>query len=181
LSLEGLRGGHFWQLLTFQFLHGGFVHLFLNSWAIFVFGRPVESALGKGRMLSLYFLSGIFGGLVQMALAWFLPETFGAPIVGASAGAFGLVAAFAVMFPDQPLLLLVAFVIPVKMRARTMLWVSVAIAVLGILAVVLKIWQSNIGHAAHLGGIAVGFALAHWFSRGYRSRPIIGLPGRIVR
>ena len=51
LSLDGLQAGHVWQLLTYQFMHGGFWHIFLNCWAIFVFGRAVETALGKGRML----------------------------------------------------------------------------------------------------------------------------------
>ena len=113
LSLDGLQAGHVWQLLTYQFLHGGFWHIFLNCWAIFVFGRAVETALGKGRMLTLYFLSGVVGGLVQMLCAWLMPEHFGdVAVVGASAGAFGLVAAFAVLFPDQRLVMLLFFIIP---------------------------------------------------------------------
>src|SRR5881396_2998042 len=47
LSVEGLRHGYVWQLITFQFMHGGWLHLLLNCWAIFVFGRDVEDALGK--------------------------------------------------------------------------------------------------------------------------------------
>src|SRR5260370_5612004 len=67
LSIEGLRHGFIWQLLTFQFMHGGWLHLFLNCWAIYVFGRAVEDALGGGPFLRLYLLSGIVGGLIQMA------------------------------------------------------------------------------------------------------------------
>ncbi len=156
LSLDGLRSGHYWQLLTYQFMHGGFLHLFLNSWAIFVFGRPVESALGKGRMLGLYLSSGVIGGLLQMFCSWVWPEHFGTwPIVGASAGAFGLVAAFAVLAPNQRLLMLLFFVIPLAMRAKTLLWLSVGLAVAGII-----IPYGNIGHAAHLGGIITGFIVA---------------------
>src|ERR1035438_7090750 len=47
LSVEGLRHGFVWQLLTYQFLHGGWLHLLFNCWAIFVFGREVENTLGR--------------------------------------------------------------------------------------------------------------------------------------
>ncbi len=174
LSLDGLRSGHVWQLLTYQFMHGGFWHIFLNCWAIFVFGRVVETALGKTRMLTLYFLSGVVGGLVQMLCAWLLPEQFGdGGVVGASAGAFGLVAAFAVLFPDQRLVMLLFFIIPLVMRARTLLWLSVALAILGILLPWFGVnFMGNIAHAAHLGGILTGFLFAH-FARGFRLPPII--------
>lgn len=174
LSLDGLRAGHVWQLLTYQFMHGGFWHIFLNCWAIYVFGRAVEATLGKRRMLILYFLSGVMGGLLQMLLAWLMPEHFGAEaVVGASAGAFGLVAAFAVLFPDQRLVMLLFFIIPLIMRARTLLWLSVALAVLGILLPYFGIGlMGNIAHAAHLGGILTGFLYAHWM-RGFRMPPFI--------
>src|SRR5216683_8422179 len=100
LSLEGLRHGYVWQLITYQFMHGGVIHLLLNCWAIFVFGREVEAALGRKSFLTLYFCSGVIGGLFQAALGKALagmlynPSYLG-PTVGASAGAFGLVAAFA--------------------------------------------------------------------------------------
>lgn len=68
LSLDGLRAGHVWQLLTYQFMHGGFWHIFLNCWAIFVFGRVIEATMGKRRMLTLYFLSGIMGRIVANVL-----------------------------------------------------------------------------------------------------------------
>src|SRR5438094_6852304 len=66
LSLGGISHGYAWQLVTFQFMHGGPIHLLLNCWAIFVFGREVEEALGRKTFLTLYLSSGILGGLVQM-------------------------------------------------------------------------------------------------------------------
>ncbi len=183
LSLDGLRAGHVWQLLTYQFMHGGFWHIFFNCWAIYVFGRALETTLGKGRMLTLYFLSGVMGGLVQILCSWLLPEPsmmpehFGASaVVGASAGAFGLVAAFAVLFPDQRLVMLLFFIIPLVMRARTLLWLLVALAVLGILLPYFGIGiMGNIAHAAHLGGIITGFIFAQCV-RGFRTPPFIGSP-----
>src|SRR5438874_13477240 len=172
LSVEGLRHGYVWQLITFQFMHGGLLHLLFNCWAIFVFGREVEEALGKRAFLTLYFCSGIIGGLVQ-ALAGVLAENFGSlnlalrfggPVVGASAGAFGLVAAFAVLYPERPLMLLLFFIIPVNMRAKFLLLVSALIAIFGI-----AFPAGNVAHAAHLGGMLTGIVFVryavHWHFR----------------
>src|SRR3954467_11769715 len=91
LSLEGLRQGYVWQLLTYQFLHGGWAHLLLNCWALFVFGRGVEWAIGNTRFLVLYLCSGVIGGLLQVLVSLLWPDYFGGAAVGASAGVFGVV------------------------------------------------------------------------------------------
>src|SRR5262245_11377295 len=62
LSLDGLRQGYVWQLLSYQFLHGGWLHLLLNCWAIYIFGKEVEETFGKVQFLLLYFSGGIVGG-----------------------------------------------------------------------------------------------------------------------
>src|SRR5947209_3521294 len=99
LSPEGLRQGYVWQLLTFQFMHANFTHLLLNCLAIYIFGTGVEQALGRKSFYALYFSSGTFGGLVQVALGLLFKGTmFNAPVLGASAGAFGLTAAFALLY-----------------------------------------------------------------------------------
>src|ERR1700722_12329615 len=149
LSLDGLRQGYVWQLLTFQFMHGGWIHIILNSLAIFFFGRPVETVLGSRRFIGLYLVSGIIGGLVQMLFALVMPS-FDIPVVGASAGAMGLVAAFAVINWTERFTLLFYF-IPITMNGKTLLWASLGLAVLGMLNV-----KSNIANAAHLGGIVAG-------------------------
>ena len=64
LSVGGLRHGFVWQLLTYQFMHGGWLHLLLNCWAIYVFGREVETTLGRGSFLTLYFSSTRRPGVV---------------------------------------------------------------------------------------------------------------------
>src|SRR5882757_7250740 len=99
LSLPGLQRGFVWQLLTYQFMHGGPMHLILNCWALFMFGRGVEWAVGKTRFLILYLSSGIIGGLLQMLACLLWPHYFGetstgapAAVVGASAGVSGVVA-----------------------------------------------------------------------------------------
>ena len=161
LSVNGLKHGHVWQLLTFQFMHAGWIHLLLNCWAIFMFGREVEESLGRKSFLTLYFTSGIIGGLFQTLFGVLLGGAFAASVVGASAGAFGLVAAFAVLYPERPLMLLLFFIIPINMRAKFLLLFSGIIAVLGILFP-----ADNVAHAAHLGGMLTGILFVryviHW-------------------
>ena len=173
LSVDGLRQGFIWQLLTYQLMHGGLLHLLLNCWAIYVFGREVEETLGRNRFLTLYFTSGVIGGLFQALAGVLLRGHFAAPVVGASAGAFGLVAAFAVLYPERPLMLLLFFIIPVNMRAKFLLLFSALLAVFGIVFP-----ADNIAHAAHLGGMITGIVFVryaihwHWqWPRLRRARP----------
>ena len=163
LSLEGLRHGYLWQLLSFQFLHGGIFHLLINSWGIYVFGRPVEQALGQRRFLQLYLLSGIFGGLFHVLGSLVFPSHFGAvytSVVGASAGLFGLIAAFATLFPHQELTVYLFFVLPVTVTARVLLGVSAGIGLLGVLLA-----GDNVAHGAHLGGMAMGVLFVRYLMR----------------
>jgi membrane associated rhomboid family serine protease len=159
LSLAGLKHGYVWQLLTFQFMHAGWMHIIFNSLAIYFFGRPVEIALGRRHFLALYLLSGVIGGLVQMLFARLLPSFDGA-VVGASAGASGLVAAFAMLHWEERFSLLIYF-IPVNMTGKTLLAVSLVLAFLGILTP-----NSGIANAAHLGGILTGAYYVRLFIQG---------------
>lgn|ERR1022692_178036 len=161
LSLEGLRRGYVWQLLTFQFLHAGWLHLILNCWALYMFGRDVEWTLGKARFITLYFSSGVVGGLFQEFVALIWPHYFGSAVVGASAGIFGVVSAFAMLFPERPLMLLILFVIPLKMRAKYLLLINLLLTALG-LSFPKSFFGGNVAHAAHLGGILTGLAFIRW-------------------
>lgn len=157
LSLGGLEQFRIWQLVTFQFMHSthDWLHIIFNSLAIFFFGRPVEMVLGRARFLALYLSSGIIGGVVQTLFALSF-KSFDAPVVGASAGAYGLVAAFAVLNWEESFTLLIYF-FPVTMRGRTLLWVSIGLAVLGLITP-----GSGVANGAHLGGILTGFVCARY-------------------
>ena len=156
LSKEGVEQGFVWQLVTYQFMHAGWLHWLLNSWAIYVFGRELESMLGGRRFLALVFSSGIVGGVFQVLTAMVWPALFGGQVVGASACAFGLVAAFAMIFPERELTMLIFFIIPVRMRAKTLLIFSAVLAVAGIVFSE-SILGGNVANAAHLGGMAMGW------------------------
>jgi membrane associated rhomboid family serine protease len=153
LSADGLKHGHVWQLITFQFLHaplqqGGIFHILGNCFTIYVFGLAVEEAIGRFSFVKLYLLSGTIGGLFQMAAYLLWPTHFGSSVVGASAGAFGLVAAFCALFPQRPLSL---FFVPIEFRAITLLWLSIGGTLVGMF---LK--NSTVAHCAHMGGILTG-------------------------
>jgi membrane associated rhomboid family serine protease len=184
LDPDDVMKGWVWQLLTFQLLHGGSLHLLINCAMLYIFGRPVENAIGRGNFLKLYFGGGTFGGLLQIAFSLVFKEHFGyresfgwPPVLGASAGVFGLIAAFATLNSETPITMLLAFIIPVTMKAKYLLLVEVVLAVLGMLDA-----RSGIAHAAHLGGMIAGFLYIrhvsqcqwHWprFGRSFRRRPL---------
>ncbi len=159
MSLEGMRAGHWWQLLTYQFLHGGFIHILFNCLLISVMGKILEAYFGKWRFLGLYILSGVVGGLIEL----YVLKRHGTDslVLGASAGAAGLVASFATLFPFERLKVLLLFVIPVAMSARTLLWLSIVISVVGMTGII----PGNIAHAAHLGGLVFGILATKFLMR----------------
>jgi membrane associated rhomboid family serine protease len=167
LSLGGLQHGFIWQFLTYQFMHGGLLHLVVNLWAIYVFGTEVELALGRRSFLTLYLGSGIIGGIVQTLAALAFQGEFALPVVGASAAAFGLAAAFALLFPDR--LLLLFFVIPI--RAKYLLVISGLLTIYG-----LMFPGGNIAHAAHLGGILFGLFYVRYAAQWNWRWPSFKLP-----
>jgi membrane associated rhomboid family serine protease len=151
-----------WQLITYSFLHGGVSHIAFNMLALWMFGGPVENALGVRRYTFYYFACVLGAAFAQLAVMhFFQPQDF-YPTLGASGGVFGLLLAFAILYPQAKVFL---FFIPVPVPAR--------IAVVGymILELVLGVTgtQAGVAHFAHLGGALVGIVLiAIW--RAQRSR-----------
>jgi membrane associated rhomboid family serine protease len=187
LSLDGLKAGYLWQLVTYQFMHVGWTHLLFNCLAIFVFGRDVEATLGRKPYLALYLSSGVVGGLVQSLAGLISMDRFGGPVVGASAAAFGLAAAFALLYPNQ--ILLAYFIIPI--RAKYVLLISAVVAVIGLVSGLFGPVDPNTvhyAHAAHLGGMLSGILFIryamHWHwprfrgARGQPSRHLVKVPSR---
>jgi membrane associated rhomboid family serine protease len=161
LSTDGLGSGYVWQLFSYQFMHANFFHLLVNGIIIFFFGRALEETLGRREFLKVYLGCGVAGGLLQVLFAVMLPGHFGGVVVGASAAGLGLVAAFARMFPERQITLLIFFVIPVSFRAKFLLWGFLALSIFGII-----VPADNVAHAAHLGGLAAGVAYVHFVVRG---------------
>ena len=154
LSTAGIGRGWIWQLLSFQFLHFGGLHFVMNMFGLFIFGRAVEDVIGKKDFYLLYLGSGVVGGLMQLLLGLLFPMQFGVPVMGASAGVFGLVAAYAILNPEKEILLF--FVLPI--RARHFLWIAGGISIFYILVPA----DPGIAHGAHLGGLLGGVAYIRW-------------------
>jgi membrane associated rhomboid family serine protease len=158
LSVNGISRGKVWQLLTFQFLHSTPMpwHVLFNCLGLYFFGRPVEEALGGKRFLSLYFLSGTMGGLLQVLLTLILPRHEDIPVVGASAGVCGMIAIFCTLYPMQELTTWIAF-FPINIRARYLLIFLTLLSLFGAF-----VPFDGIAHAAHLGGILTGIVYVRW-------------------
>jgi membrane associated rhomboid family serine protease len=158
LSIPGLKRGYLWQLVTYLFVHGSPAHIFLNMLGLYFMGPETERAVGSRHFLILYFLSGILGGIGWL----FIADAPWAVCIGASGAVFGVIGAFAALFPQRPVTLLVLFVLPVTMKAW-MLAVSLAVVELVFL---LGTPQHGIAYAAHLAGGVAGYVYALALFRG---------------
>lgn len=149
-----------WQLISYGFLHGGFMHLFFNMFALLMFGAEIERLWGSRRFATYYFTCLAGAGLVQLVVATLAVQSGSPPYptVGASGGMFGLLLAFGMMFPNRQVLLLIP---PIPMKASTLV---IAYGALELLMGVLRT-QSGVAHFAHLGGMAFGFFLIQYWRR----------------
>jgi membrane associated rhomboid family serine protease len=176
----GVLQGRIWEFLTFQFLHDNFGHVFFNSFAIYIFGPFVERWWGTRRFIAYYLLCGVAGGVFYSLLLviGLLPKSgFETPLVGASAGVFGLIFAVYRLAPDVKVRLLFP---PISLTMRQMAMALAAFAVLMILGGMLipGARLNSGGEAGHLGGAIMGLILMNrpeWLGRPGRIR------GRVVR
>jgi membrane associated rhomboid family serine protease len=142
---------HFWQLFTYMFLHGGFFHLLFNMFVLLMFGSEIERMWGKREFLRYYFITGVGAAIVYSLATFIIPSLNPTiPTIGASGAIFGILVAFAMLFPNR--LIYLYFLFPIKAKH------------LVILFVVLELWatitysDSGIANVAHLGGMLVGYA-----------------------
>ncbi|MBQ8270327.1 MAG: rhomboid family intramembrane serine protease [Bacteroidaceae bacterium] len=165
---------HPYQLVTYMFMHGGFTHLFVNMFSLYMFGCVLENVWGAKRFLIFYFVTGIGAAFVQelvqyiyygMYLAQYDFVNIGVAVVpmneylnlwqtvGASGAVYGILLAFAMMFPNEKM-----FIIPIPFPIKAMYFVMIFI-VLELLLGVSNNASDNVAHFAHLGGMLFGFLL----------------------
>lgn len=149
-ALEPLGHGFYpWQLITYQFMHGGLWHIFFNLFALWMFGAELETLWGSRKFLIYYLLSGIGAGLTQLYISPLLGAS--GPTVGASGAIFGILVAFALTFPNRPIFMFPLFIpIPAK-------YFVLGFAALQIFSGFTS--SDNVAYFAHLGGAAMGFLL----------------------
>jgi len=149
LSVEGVLNGRFWQFISYAFLHGSFIHLLLNMLGLFFLGPELERTMGTRPFLLMFLFCSVLGGL-----GWFfLTYPYEGICVGASGGIFGLIGAFAGLFPHRQLTLLIFFVLPVTMPA----WLLAVLFGLMQLVFLLNPGASGVAYSAHLAGGIAGF------------------------
>ena len=147
---DGFLSGKLWTLVTYACLHEGPWHLVLNLLAIFFMGRALEDDLGP-KMMTWLTLAGAASG----ALLWFVFNIDGGGLVGASAIAMAFVTTFCLRRPEQPITLLLFFVIPCTLKPKWILWSLLGIETYGFLFSELN-GSSGVAHSAHLGGMLAG-------------------------
>ena len=150
LSRSGLLDGQLWRLVSYIFLHDprSIWHILLNMLMLFIFGREIEGILGTRRFMCLYLGCGILAGLGWLIIS----GRASAYCIGASGAVFGILGTFAALFPARRITLLLFFVLPVTMSARTMAMAMGAISLFSLMG-----GDGNIAHAAHLAGGVVGY------------------------
>lgn len=144
-----------WQFVSYMFLHGGFSHIFFNMFALWMFGVELERLWGTREFLKYYFLTGIFAGL---STALFSLGSI-IPTIGASGAIYGILAAYALFFPDRYVYMY--FLFPIKMK-----YLALILGLLEFFSAYNQA-QSGIAHAAHLGGMIIGFFYLRYKYRQY--------------
>ncbi|MBN2088645.1 rhomboid family intramembrane serine protease [candidate division KSB1 bacterium] len=138
-----------WKLLSYLFLHFELLHLFFNMFMLWMFGTEVEAALKPEKFLKLYIFSGVGAGLFQM----FFNSSVHDIVIGASGAVYGVMMAFAVLFKDHIITLLLFFIFPVRMKAKVLIPLLIGSSI-----VLFMFWGENsrVAHMAHLGGAICG-------------------------
>lgn len=205
-SLWFPKNEHFqlWQIVTHMFMHGGFMHILFNMYALWAFGTPLEQIWGKGKFFFFYFSAGLGAALIHTLVNYYyfnegmqalveqgynqaeilnilsqgkydtswanvisestLQNFIGSymtPAVGASGAIYGVLVAFAMMFPNAELMLIF---LPIPIKAKYFIPVIIALDLFsGVTGY--SIFGQGIAHFAHLGGALFGFIMMWYWKR----------------
>jgi membrane associated rhomboid family serine protease len=145
-----IQGLQVWQLATYMFLHGGLFHLLFNMLALWMFGVELERTWGTRLFAKYYAITGVGAGVcVVLAGLLFGGVSYEIPTVGASGAIYGVLLAFALYFPNRPILLYMLFPVPAKYAVMIMGGIAFLASADGA--------GSGVSNVAHLGGLVVGY------------------------
>ncbi len=195
LYLPGSKNFEPYQIITHLFMHGNFGHIFLNMFALWMFGYSLENVWGPRKFLIFYLITGLGAALVHtgvtywetmnlknelLQMNYFAPELqsyvedgnippnrysrtlerylwkYDTPTVGASGAVFGVLLAFGMMFPNQPIY--IYFLLPIKAKYFVIIY-----GVLELYNGIAHDRDGNIAHFAHLGGMLFGYLLIKYW------------------
>ena len=144
---------HFWQPVTYLFLHGGLFHIVFNMLALWMFGVELERLWGSKAFIKYYFVTGI-GAAVTVLFVSLLPiasadQMYYSVTIGASGAVYGVLLAFGLCYPDRPIYMYFLFPVPAKYF----------VMIIGAIIFFSSINDTNSGvsHEAHLGGLLAGY------------------------
>ena len=174
-ALNFWKGGDFypWQLVTYMFLHGGFSHILVNMFMLWMFGRGLEYDLGSKKFLIYYLVCGIGAGLIQLGVNWaeysiahnggdlvLAGRLSRASTIGASGAVYGILLAVGMLRPNDRVMLIFP---PIVMKMKWMIIICVVIE----LFAGISGRMDSVAHFAHLGGMLWGFLLLwYWKKKG---------------
>lgn len=131
----------YWQIVTYMFVHGSFLHILFNMLGLFIFGIQLEREMGSSEFLLFYFVTGIGTGLVSLALD--------ANVIGASGAIYALLLAFATYFPYSRIY--IWGILPLKAPVAVLLFAGIS------LFFQFSGMAAGIAHFAHLAGLVIGY------------------------
>jgi len=145
-----LGKGYVWQVVSYMFLHGSMFHIFLNMYALLLFGSHIEHLWGSKKFLIYYFFTGVGAGFLILMINMAAGEPAASiPTIGASGAVFGLLLAFGVLFPDVEILLF--FILPIKAKFLVIMYGGIEFYSLVTMGT-----SSSVSHVGHLGGLVFG-------------------------
>lgn len=177
---------HWWQPLTYMFLHANLSHIFFNMFAVWMFAPVIEREWNGGRFLIYYIVCGLGAAVVQEAVWALMLSNLSASYdaaslayysallntIGASGAVFGILFAFGWLYPDVPMYILF---LPIPIRARTFVIIYALIELFAGLGSVAGLTADHVAHFAHLGGLLFGWLLIlYWRHINWREPKIIG-------
>jgi len=169
----GFPVGSYWSLLTHQFLHGGWLHIISNMWALWIFGDNVEHRIGHFRYLIFYLLTGILASLAHVATSVMFatdPSSLLIPSLGASGAISGVLGGYLLMFPTRRVtVILFRFLTDVPAYVAIGIWFAFQL-ISGLNLLGGGTQMGGVAYAAHIGGFVAGLVLVKVFTIG-RSRP----------
>ncbi len=167
---------HWWQPITYMFLHANFSHLFFNMFAVWMFAPMIEQQWGTRRFALYYFVCGLGAAFIQ-EVVWALmlsnmstmydaatiaQYAYFMNTIGASGAVFGILFAFGWLYPDVPMFILF---IPIPIRARVFVIIYALIELFAGLGSVAGFTADNVAHFAHLGGMLFGWLLILYWKK----------------
>ncbi|RYE91095.1 MAG: rhomboid family intramembrane serine protease [Cytophagaceae bacterium] len=172
---------HPWTLLTYAFVHEGFLHILFNMLNLYWFGQLIREYLGDRRLVSLYVLGALAGAAFFLLAYNFIPALMpmvGQPVIGASASVTAIIVAAATLLPDFTFMLFIVGAVKIK-------WIAVAVVLISLAGIN---GGNPGGEITHLGGALLGFvyikmmqagtdlgrpvvAVGNWFGRIFSQRP----------